>query len=222
MSGINKDDLRFTSEQVRNIVGCPESTLKDLTRRKGTRLPFITPIEAAKGSGQKDKYSWGDVVRVGLALELRERKLIQPFLLVASNINHSNSMKNIKPEPHFRDPFQLTFLECFRFSNAKESKFQIDYLPQVTLWVSETNQFFVAGIDEENISWGKTWGKGRASLHDRVCIRKKDSPWVLLEIKHQSPSEQKEINETAIVRTSISLNKLHGKLKESAAKLGLI
>ena len=218
MSGINKDDLRFTSEQVRNIVGCPESTLKDLTRRKGTRPPFITPVEPAKGSGQKDKYSWGDVVRVGLALELGERKLIQPFLLVASNINHGDSMKEIKPERHLRDPFKLTFLDCFRSPNLEKSKFQEDHLPQITLWVSETVRFFVAGIDEENISWGKI----RGSSHDSVCIRKKDRSWVLLEIKHQSASEQKEINETAIVRTSISLNKLHGKLRESAEKLGLI
>ena len=213
------DRLRLISEQVRSIVGCPESTLKDLTRKKGTRLPFITPVEPAKGSGQKDRYSWGDVVKVGLAVSGIERRLIRPLLFAASNINNIFSTgKAWKPGGAVTDPFSLNFLEPF-YVSSKESKFQSEHLPQVRLWIAETLEFFVIGIDYENLKWFKGSLK---SVRRKACLRKKGSTLSLLEVNDLSTSERKEINEADIIRTSVSLNKLHGKLRATAERLGMM
>ena len=96
---MNADDLRLTADQIVKITGCSPNVLKDITRTRGTKPPFLRPDFEANGQGHKDYYSWNNAMCVALFLELRkagvERKIIIPSLWAAKKMDYK--FKDLPP-----------------------------------------------------------------------------------------------------------------------------
>lgn len=66
-------ELKFTSKEVAKILDMPQHMLKDLTRQKAERPPWICPSWPASGQGQgSDFYSVEDLVNVGIYYRLNQ------------------------------------------------------------------------------------------------------------------------------------------------------
>ena len=92
--------VKFTTEDVLEVLGYPLTTLVDLTRSKRGNAPLFTPTwqSTSRGRGNPDLYSFGDLVILSVFRHTKllgvPRKWISEFVSMAKNLGRGPNKDN--------------------------------------------------------------------------------------------------------------------------------
>jgi len=205
----NSSNFRFTSEQIGSMPHCTPATLKDLTRTKGKRPPIFTPEYPAEGSGYKDLFSFGDVMRVALIIEFRKAGIERGWIQAAI---HAGKAFSNTPE---LDPFNANFLSDL--SEKTDSKFTAAESPKVFISITALEGLLMCKLEFENLP------KINKMLHTKRIyqfLKKKDFEYVPVNVSHLGPEGRQQLEETAMISVTVNLNRLHARVRGWAKKEG--
>lgn len=233
---MNADDLRLTADQIVKITGCSPNVLKDITRTRGTKPPFLRPDFEANGQGHKDYYSWNNAMCVALFLELRkagvERKIIIPSLWAAKKMDYK--FKDLPP--HYKTMIGHDGIGSNPFKELEIKKHPIEIhesnlkgkpIPEAEpiMFLSITphiNGLYRCLLGCENIDiFANTFGLKTKITASSSWIRVTNDQVVEAK-RFEDDKEKKDHILGGIITFKFALNKLHHRVVQSGKNLGLI
>jgi hypothetical protein len=229
------EDVKLTSEQVANVTGCTLDNLKELTRKRGDKPPFLRPDMEAGGQGYKDFYSWNNLMCVAIFMELRragiERRIILPVLWAAKHMEYKFS----DLDQHYKallghdgigfNPFKELEAKKYLRRGAgfrpeleeEANRIEAQMFLEVTCHI---NELFKCVLGVENLQDIEGVRDGVRATYTAAYIRIKNGKAEQDKSLSRTDEEIKDLNLGGVVSLRFNLNKLHRRVLSAGKKLG--
>lgn len=211
-------DLKFAAQDLMEVCGCTESTLKDLTRNWKGNPPLLKAEWPAEGKGHKSFFSFANLMQATIILKARDAKIERAWVK-----SFVESLTTFRLFPRVGDPFNINYLgEDVQGSTGLKKIDQ--YINEHS--VTQTNLILRPGVTDKGQQYlFAFWEIIDPKIEERpeasfdYWVKQKNGNW---KEAHPGPSTDIYIlKANAPITMTLHLNQIHFIVKSKLRSLGL-